>query len=316
MILSAGLTPAWQQILVFDTFRYGEVNRAVEAHWCSSGKVFNAGIAVHRLGAESLTLATAGGPPLLQIRAEMNKLGVPLEVVETESATRVCTTILDRITGTMTELVENGRPVSEAELDTFEARFAEAARKSDVAILIGTLPQGTPLSYYRRLLQHASCPTVLDFRGDGLLGVLDLEPMVIKPNREELALTVGHEFDTDESLIDAMRSLNHRGAQWVVVTDGPGAVWLTSLTETHRFQPPTVPPPEVVNPIGCGDSMAAALAWAIRDHLPMPEAVRLGIAASIDNLRQLLPCRLSSERVRKLAETVPGSVIGHTSRGR
>ena len=30
MILSAGLTPAWQQILVFDRFRYGEVNRAAE----------------------------------------------------------------------------------------------------------------------------------------------------------------------------------------------------------------------------------------------------------------------------------------------
>ena len=45
MILSAGLTPAWQQILVFDGFRYGEVNRAAEAVWCASGKVFNAGIA-------------------------------------------------------------------------------------------------------------------------------------------------------------------------------------------------------------------------------------------------------------------------------
>ena len=89
MILSAGLTPAWQQILVFDSFRYGEVNRAAEVHWCASGKVFNAGIGVHHLGVESLTLATAGGPPLMQIRAEMESLGVPLEVVETESATRV-----------------------------------------------------------------------------------------------------------------------------------------------------------------------------------------------------------------------------------
>jgi 1-phosphofructokinase family hexose kinase len=309
MILSAGLTPAWQQILVFDSFRYGEVNRAEEAHWCASGKVFNAGIAVHHLGADSLTLATAGGPPLVQIRVEMQSLGVPLEVVETESATRVCTTILDRSTGTMTELVENGRPVSESELETFEKRFAEAARKATAVILIGTLPQGTPQNYYRRLLEHVSCPAVLDFRGDGLLGVLDLEPTVIKPNRAELAQTVGQELDTNETLVGAMRTLNDRGAQWVVITDGPDAVWLTSRKETYRFQPPKVPESEVVNPIGCGDSMAAALAWAIGDGTTVPDAVRLGIAASVDNLRQLLPCRLSAERIRRIVETVCGEAL-------
>ncbi len=59
--------------------------------------------------------------------------------------------------------------------------------------------------------------------------------------------------------------------------------------ELYRFQPPAVPAEDVVNPIGCGDAMAAALAWAIRDGRTMPEAVRLGIGASIDNLRQLLP---------------------------
>jgi tagatose 6-phosphate kinase len=304
MILSAGLTPAWQQILVFDSFRYGEVNRAAEVYWCASGKVLNAGIAAHHLGAESRILATAGGPPLVQIRAEMETLGVPLDVVETQTATRVCTTILDRSTGMMTELVENGRPVSEAELQAFEDRFAKAAREAEAVILIGTLPEGTPQSYYRRLLEHVSCPTVLDFRGEGLLGVLDLKPTVIKPNREELAQTVGHELVSDEALVQAMRSLNDRGAQWVVITDGPGSVWLTSRTETWRLQPPKLPPSEIVNPIGCGDSMAAALAWAVCDGVPVPEATRLGIAASVDNLRQLLPCRLDPDHARRIADTV------------
>ena len=304
MILSAGLTPAWQQILVFDSFRYGEVNRASQAHWCTSGKVFNAGIGVHHLGAESLTLATAGGPPLVQIRAEMESLGIPIEVVETEEATRVCTTILDRATGTMTELVENGRPVSEAELDAFDVRFAGAADMAKVVILIGTLPKGTHQSYYRRLLEHASCPAVLDFRGEGLLGVLDLEPTVVKPNREELAQTVGRELVSDDALLDAMRSLNDRGAQWVVITDGPRSVWLTSRTEAWRFQPPEVPATEVVNPIGCGDSMAAALARALSDNVPMFDAVRLGIAASVDNLHQLLPCRLNPSQIRRIADSL------------
>jgi len=304
VILSAGLTPAWQQILVFDAFRYGHVNRAAEAHWCASGKVFNAGIAAHMLGGESLTLATAGGAPLVSIRAEMQALGVPLEVIETQAATRVCTTILDRPSGTMTELVENGRPVNETELEAFLQAYVKAAGWADVVVLIGTLPAGTPQSFYRRLLEQTQCPTVLDFRSEGLLGVLDLQPRVVKPNREELAHTVGRSLDSDEALVEAMRSLNERGAQWVVVTDGPRSVWLTSRRETYRFQPPTVPPEEALNPIGCGDAMAAGLAWALRAGETMTDAVRIGIGASVDNLRQLLPCRLDIQRVRTTASQV------------
>ena len=46
MILAAGLTPAWQQIVEFDGFAVGQVNRARSVHWCASGKVLNVGIAL------------------------------------------------------------------------------------------------------------------------------------------------------------------------------------------------------------------------------------------------------------------------------
>ena len=69
---------------------------------------------------------------------------------------------------------------------------------------------------------------VLDFRGDGLLSVLDLKPYVVKPNREELGQTVGRSLDDDADLLAAMRELNRLGAQWVVVTQGAKAVWVSS----------------------------------------------------------------------------------------
>ena len=187
MILSAGLTPAWQQILVFDRFRPGEVNRAAEVHWCL-GQGVQREIAVHHLG-PSLVLAWPADRPWWDPRDA--GIGVPLEVVETGSATRVCTTVLDRSSGTITELVENGRPVSEAELDAFWQAMAAAAPRAEAVVLIGTLPAGAPQTYYRRLLECVSAPAVLDFRGQGLTGALDLEPCVVKPNREELAQTVG-----------------------------------------------------------------------------------------------------------------------------
>ena len=302
MILTAGLTPAWQQILVFDGFRIGEVNRASEAYWCASGKVLNAGIAAHRLGGASLVLATMGGLPLDEITRQLVELGVPHRWIVTQTATRVCTTILDRRTHRITELVENGRPLSPAELDQFLLAYQQEASKADVAVIIGSLPAGTPESFYRELLQRTACPAVLDFRGQGLLDVLDLKPLVVKPNRDELARTLKCPLATDTELLEAMRSLNERGAQWMVVTQGAGAVWVTSAKTCFRLHPPEAP--EIVNPIGCGDIMAAAIAWATRAGRQMLDAVRFGIAAAGANLRQLFPGRIDPTFIAPLAEQV------------
>jgi 1-phosphofructokinase family hexose kinase len=302
MILTAGLTPAWQQIMVFRAFHYGEVNRAAEVHWLAQGKVINVGVGVHCLGGPSLTLAPLGGPPLASIDSELKQLGVPRRWIVTETPTRVCTTLLDRGTGVITELVENGRALKADELAEFLRAYGEEVAKADVAVITGSLPSGAPNRFYRELVERTPCRAVLDFRGEGLLATLDLKPCVVKPNREELAQTVGHPLENDEQLTAAMRSLNQRGANWIVVTQGAGPIWLTTAAKTYRVQP--LPVEQIVNPIGSGDAMAAGMAWAIRKGRDMPDAVRFGVAAASENLRRLETCRLDPARVQELAGRV------------
>ena len=302
MIVLAGLTPAWQQILFFDRFEVGEVNRAREVHRNASGKVLNAAAAVRWIGGDGLAVAPVGGPPVEAFDRELDTLGIRRRWVRTEAPTRICTTILDRSSGTMTELVENGRPLTQEELDAFCRVYEEEAARADVAVLIGSLPENTPDTYYRELLRRTPCPAVLDFRGPGLLAALDLEPALVKPNRDELAQTLDRPLESDEELHRAMRELNDRGAGWVVVTQGAGPVWASSTDALYRIDPPPVA--EVVNPLGCGDAMAATVAWAIQDGRDMIDAVRLGTAAACDNLRHVLPCRFEREEVFRLAQSV------------
>jgi tagatose 6-phosphate kinase len=302
VILSAGLTPAWQQSMVFNRFRLGEVNRAREVLWCPAGKVLNMAIAVRCLGEKALTLATVGGEPLAQIDRDFEDLGIARRWIVTQSATRVCTTLLDLGAGVITELVENGRPLLPRELDEFRAAYAEEAARADVAVVTGSLPAGTPAAFYRELVERTPCPAILDFRGEGLMACLDLNPFVVKPNREELGHTVGHPLDDDEELLAAMRELNRRGAQWVVITQGAGPVWVTSLSRTYRLFPP--PAPEVVNPIGCGDALTAGIACAARRGQDTVESVRLGIAAAGASLRHLLPGRLDAAGIEEQARMV------------
>ncbi|HZV06568.1 MAG TPA: hexose kinase [Gemmataceae bacterium] len=301
MILTAGLTPALQQILLFDALTLGEVNRARQVHWGASGKVLNAARALHHLGAECKTLTLVGGRTGESIRNHIAELGIPARWIEGNTPTRICTTLLDRSRRQATELVPNAAEATADELDRFRAAYAEEAATAAVVILIGSLPVGTPTGYYRDLLTHTPGKAILDARGPELLEALSARPFLVKPNRGELQQTLGRELLTDAELFDALREINERGAEWVVVTDGGKAVYARSRQHLYRLQPP---PAEVVNPIGCGDCMAAGIAQGLLMGEEPIDAIRRGLAVAANKLGQLLPGFVQREQVEALLPSV------------
>lgn len=307
LILAAGLTPAWQQIVCLDALKVGHVNRAQRTQWCASGKVVNVGLALHHLGGPSKTLAPLGGPHGRELSSEMSELGGAARWVLCKGNTRVCTTIIDETTAVISELVENANPLEPGEVDTFIDAFREEAATASLVILTGSLPQGVVKDFYGELLRHTSAPALLDIRGDELLAALEMQPLLVKPNREELEQTLGKKLVSDEALIFAMRELNQRGAQWVLVTQGAGPAWLTSVGEAFRFQSVKV---QVVNPIGCGDCLAAGIAWTLRNGHDMISAVRFGLATAATNAESLLPGRFDASHVAARAGAVVSEKIG------
>jgi tagatose 6-phosphate kinase len=301
MILAAGLTPAWQQILVVDQVCLGEVNRAREVHWCASGKVVNAARAVHRLGGPVQALTLVGGSPGQAIQRDCNRLGLAARWIAAETPTRVCTTLIELRAHLATELVPNAAAATESERIAFRAAYVEEAAEAGVVILIGSLPAGTPEDYYRELLRHTPGKAILDARGPELLAALTEKPFLVKPNRQELERTLDRPLRNEAELLTAMQELNERGAQWVVITDGPKPVYACSLDERYRLLGPVR---DVLNPIGCGDCMAGAIAWAIDHGLEPVEALRWGVAAAADKVQRLLPGQLDLDQVRSLVPRV------------
>ena len=288
MILAAGLTPAWQQILSFRRFIPGEVNRAQRAVWCGSGKVLNVGCALNQLGVQSKTLCLVGGVAGEQICADFQAMKIPVRWVKSRIPTRVCTTILDETTKTTTELVENSNSIPPEELNLFFDAFVEEAVSPQVVVLSGSLPAGAPPEFYHRILEKTSAKAVLDIQGKELEAALQMRPYVVKPNREELARTVGRDIDSEHDLVAAMSELRDRGAEWVVVSQGAGPLMALGPDGLIRIEIPKI---DVCNPIGCGDCLAAGIAAGIDRQLTMQESLNLGIRAATENARELLPAR-------------------------
>jgi tagatose 6-phosphate kinase len=295
VIIAAGLTPAWQTIMRFRALQPGEVNRAYETHHFSSGKVLNVAVALAHLGAECQAVALVGGPAREAIDREFSALGISRHWVVSRAAIRSCVTVLEDALSRTTELVENAAAPTADELDEFAAVFAHSAEHAKAIVLTGSLPAGVPTDFYQNLLAAVRCPVVLDARGPELLAALEHRPLLVKPNREELAATVGRAITSDRELREAMSELARRGAQWILMTDGAKPAWLFGSGVLYKVTLPRVE--NVVNPIGSGDCVAAGVAWAISQGKPPLEAVAWGLAAGAENVTHLLAGRFEAEQV-------------------
>lgn len=302
MIVTAGLSPAWQQILTFRTFELGQVNRARSADWCASGKVLNVGLALHRLCGHSRVLCvTDDGPAGAAMQADFECQGVATHWIKTQAVTRVCTTLIDLHTEQTTELVENAPSLTQEDLQQFYQAFELETREATVVVLTGSLPSGVPSDFYRRLIESTSAAVILDARGPELREALLAKPFLIKPNVSELSKTVRRPLESEADIWEAMQELQAAGATSVVVSRGDEPMLAVCRDERFRVYPAAE---SVVNPIGCGDCLAAGIAWQLSRGAEFSSLLKYGAAAAAANLQQLLPARIDNARVEELCHRI------------
>jgi fructose-1-phosphate kinase PfkB-like protein len=121
---------------------------------------------------------------------------------------------------------------------------------------------------------------VLDARGEPLKAALPFKPFIVKPNRDELAQTVGTPVDSEDALRAAVQKMIELGAQWVAITLGKEGCLLSNGHDFWRLHAPVV---KAVSAVGSGDSFAAGLAAGIVQGDAIPQACALGSACGAAN---------------------------------
>ncbi len=100
---------------------------------------------------------------------------------------------------------------------------------------------------------------------------------VITPNKEEAEALLGAPFDTAEAISAGTRRLVQLGVQLAVITLGAQGLFYATSTESGRLPAFSV---DVVDSIGAGDALTAAVAYGLLEDVSPAEAVRLGITAA------------------------------------
>lgn len=304
-VLCVALTPVYQRTLEFDPLKLGEVNRARRVQISGAGKGPNVALALHNLGGHPIITGFLGGDTGTYVQQFFAQRNILCRWTSVQAPTRICQTLIDRATGTITELVEEAQIPSDEEWAAFRKDYhrvlAEGCR---MLALAGTLIPGAPSDFYRELAQsarEADVPVVIDSHKEPLLLALEAKPWMAKLNAYELGLTLKREIDSDKTLVDAAHELLERGAQSVCVTQGARAAWLIVPDCTYRFTPPKIHP---INPIGSGDSVTAGI---IQGHLTGKsrcDAMALGLACGTANALTHLPAHFDLQDVERLLPLV------------
>lgn len=280
MIYTVTLNPALDKTVEIPGMALDTVNRITEMRTDPGGKGINVSKVIAKLGGESCAVGILGGESgkMLEKLLEGEPFATRFRFVEGQTRTNL--KIIDRKGHTNTDINEPGLTVTAAELDALLRELLAELRPGDIVVLAGSLPKGAPQDTYRTwtaACKKAGARVFLDADGALLAEGIKAAPHLIKPNDGELSRLAGKKLETLEELTAEGRKLLERGIERVVISlGGRGALYLrkgsTIYAEGLRV------------PVGAGDSVVAALAYAEAQGLSEEEAVRLSTAAGAANV--------------------------------
>lgn len=286
-VLTVTLNAAVDTTYVFDGFAAGGIHTVAEMTRVAGGKGNNVARVLKTLGAPVVATGFAGGQAGAFICETLQAEGVDVQYEPTPGESRTCFALVDRQGGTLTEIREKGPPIPLGAAEGFLARYRRLLEGAVSVVISGSQPPGIPADYYAQLVSAARSRgvfTVLDSSGKALADALAAWPDLVKPNRDELAEWAGRPWPGGDegrgAALTAAAALRAAGPGAVAVTLGAAGLLYVGSEGTWAVRPPAI---TAVNPVGSGDSLVAGVTAGLFWGLPLPEALRLGVAAGTAN---------------------------------
>jgi tagatose 6-phosphate kinase len=305
MILCVNANAAVDKTVVIENFQLNAIHRPSLELVLPGGKSCNVARAARVMGLPAVVAGWVGGHAGNYIESALHEEGIQTAFIHTLLESRTCLSVVDPVCGTLTEIYEKGRPVSDVDMRAFLDLYQEWLKRVDLVTLCGSLSAGMPKDLFARLARLARAAgvrAVIDTSGEALrLGIEEGQPYMIKCNRAELAEVTGQALENPDDLERAARDLAVRWKTQVVVTRGGSGAMAVVENRLWLAQAPSI---EVVSAVGSGDAFLAGLACGLLSGESFEEALRLAVAAGSANALQLGAGRLNLEDVDRLRQQV------------
>lgn len=287
MILTVTLNAAIDKRYVVDEFTPGGVNRVKECTYSAGGKGLNVARVAAISGEEVVATGFVGGHAGSYIINALKEQNIKSDFVHIKGESRSCINIYDETNHTQTEFLEPGAAVSEDDKKQMLLKYEQLVNECTVVAISGSVPKGVDVSIYIKMIEIAKQygkRVILDTSGKLLEEAIKSKPSMIKPNIDEIRMLTGKAIDSLEDLTLAAEQLHQSGIEVVVISCGAeGSLIACDEGIYHAI----VPKVEVVNTVGCGDSMIAGFAVGFCRGMSMIDTIKLAGAISSANAMRI-----------------------------
>ncbi|QQE12083.1 1-phosphofructokinase family hexose kinase [Planctomycetota bacterium] len=304
-IITVTLNTAVDRVLEADNFTVGKHAKARQINRYPAGKGINVSRTLARLGWMNVATGYAGEQHAEEYERYLKTVGpgsVKNQLLTVKGATRENITIVDPKNNTDTHIRTEGYTISPHALGRITSKVGLLARPDTIIVFSGSLPTGMELADFYTLVNvamSAGSRVILDVDGQTLRSILHTDTIniddtpqpnpsskicyLVKPNLEELAEMIGvPAILSHDEILKAARLLATR-VEWVVVTlGGDGAIMIDP--EGNAWQGKIdIPKDQIVNTVGCGDTMVAGLIDGQLRELPPDQILKSALALATTN---------------------------------
>lgn len=282
MVYTITFNPALDYITQVENFKIGEINRTKTETILPGGKGLNVSIVLKNLEIENTALGFIAGFTGEELIKKLEAKGVKTDFVKVEEGFTRINIKISSISGNKVEetaLNGSGPQIVQKHIEELFNKLDKVTTE-DVVVLSGSVPKNISKDIYRKIckkLSERGITFVVDSTQELLMSVLEYNPFLIKPNKEELEETLNCKISNKEDIVNAAKELKKLGAQNILVSLGKDGALL--LTKEDKVLYSKAPKGEIVNTVGSGDSMVAGFLAGYYKTKDYEYALKTGVAA-------------------------------------
>lgn len=276
MVYTITLNPALDYVMKVGKLRYDDINRSKSEEIYYGGKGINVSVILTRLGVHNRALGFVAGFTGRKLEQMLVDEGIDCDFNRLSNGqTRINVKIK---ADTELDVNASGPDISEDDIKDLMDKLDDIG-EDDYLVLAGSIPSTLPDDIYERILsrlQSRGVNFIVDATGDLLKKALPYKPFLVKPNHHELGDLFGVETKTEEDIVKYARKVQEMGARNVLVSRAKDGA--TLIDENSNVTTFANVDGELVNSVGCGDSMVAGFVAGYINKKDYVYALKLGAA--------------------------------------
>ena len=273
MIYTCTLNPAVDFYVQVPEFSTGRINQGELLRFVPGGKGLNVSMVLKQLGVENIALGFVGGKFGKLLQELLIEYNITTDFVEIKGETRLNVKIREELE---TDINLVGPEVTKSEVDKLLSKL-DIINPNDYLVVGGKAPKTSEsiISMIGSYAKKKDLNLIVDMSGNDLETMLNYQPLLIKPNKEELETLIKRKLDNLSEIETVCKYLiNKYHITYVLVSLGKDGAILVSKDESIYEKAPIG---KVINTVGAGDALLAGFLASYTKSPDLKAALQQGI---------------------------------------